>query len=234
MTYTFKNSPTMIAGLQSVQESHDGMEGGSGFYGILRASELVPYDSAIFISTDKIPQDLELMRNAATTLLKKRIRVQIFSILNANYVFISIYWIFFLLFSFIDFDWIIVSNLQLFLIWFGAQDIDDNETSTGGALGEVALRSGGEIIRITEESLGNGDMGLVSFVWWILSLCQNRNFFQLIDWESIKLLQVTHFLENDIQGAQVIDIPVNTTDTNLHIKIQGNVDQATLTTPIGG
>lgn len=54
--------------------------------------------------------------------------------------------------------------MQLFLIWFGAQDIDDNETSTGGALGEVALRSGGEIIRITEESLGNGDMGLVSFV----------------------------------------------------------------------
>lgn len=81
----------MIAGLQSVQESHDGMEGGSGFYGILRASELVPYDSAIFISTDKIPQDLELMRNAATTLLKKRIRVQMLSILNANYIFISIY-----------------------------------------------------------------------------------------------------------------------------------------------
>lgn len=57
-----------------------------------------------------------------------------------------------------------MSDLQLFLIWFGAQDIDDNETSTGGALGEVALRSGGEIVRITEESLGNGDMGLVSFV----------------------------------------------------------------------
>lgn len=50
----------------------------------------------------------------------------------------------------------------------------------------------------------------------------------------VKLFQVTHFLENDIQDAQVIDIPVNTTDTNLHIKIQGNVDQATLTTPIGG
>lgn len=50
----------------------------------------------------------------------------------------------------------------MYLIWFGAQDIDDNETSTGGALGEVALRSGGEILRITEESLGNGDIGLVS------------------------------------------------------------------------
>lgn len=50
----------------------------------------------------------------------------------------------------------------MYLIWFGDQDVDENETSIGGALGEVALRSGGEILRITEESLGNGDMGLVS------------------------------------------------------------------------
>lgn len=77
MTYTFKNTRTMVAGLDSVQESREMLEGGSGFYGILRASELVPYDSAIFISTDKIPQDISLMKNAATILLKKRIRVWI-------------------------------------------------------------------------------------------------------------------------------------------------------------
>lgn len=76
VTYSFKNSRTMIAGLESVQESREEFAGGSGFYGILRASELVPYDSAIFISTDKIPQDVVLMRNAATTLLKKRVRVR--------------------------------------------------------------------------------------------------------------------------------------------------------------
>lgn len=80
VTYSFKNTRTMIAGLDSVQESRemnegDMKEGGSGFYGILRASELVPYDSAIFISTDQIPQDISLMKNAATILLKKRIRV---------------------------------------------------------------------------------------------------------------------------------------------------------------
>ncbi|XP_031633171.1 uncharacterized protein LOC116346974 [Contarinia nasturtii] len=167
VTYSFKNTRTMIAGLDSVQESREMIEGGSGFYGILRASELVPYDSAIFISTDKIPQDLSLMKNAATILLKKRIR--------------------------------------LYLIWFGDQVIEENETSIGGALGEVALRSGGEILRITEESFGNGDMGLV-----------------------------THFLQNDIQGAQILEIPVNTTDTNLHIKIQGNVDQATIMAPTDG
>lgn len=32
----------------------------------------------------------------------------------------------------------------------------------GGILGEVAIRSGGEIIRVTEESVGpNGNLGLV-------------------------------------------------------------------------
>lgn len=66
----------MIAGLDSVQDSRDLNEGGSGFYGIYRASELVPYDSAIFISTDRIPQDINLMKNAANILLKKRIRVK--------------------------------------------------------------------------------------------------------------------------------------------------------------
>lgn len=51
--------------------------------------------------------------------------------------------------------------VQLYLIWFGDQDVDENETSTGGSLGEVAIRSGGEILRVTEESFGNGEMGLV-------------------------------------------------------------------------
>lgn len=76
VTYSFKNTRTMIAGLESVQESREMFGGGSGFYGILRASELIPYDSAIFICTDKIPQDISLMKNAATILLKKRIRVR--------------------------------------------------------------------------------------------------------------------------------------------------------------
>lgn len=115
------------------------------------------------------------------------------------------------------------------MIWFGDQEVDDNETSTGGALGEVALRSGGEILRVTEESLGNGDMGLVSWIFAALYYSCECIFIFFTD-----LLQVTHFLQNDIQGAQVLEIPVNTTDTNLHIKIQGTVDQATLITPIGG
>lgn len=57
---------------------------------------------------------------------------------------------------------------QLYLIWFGDEDGDENETSIGGALGEVALRSGGEILRVTEESLGNGEMALVNPISFIL------------------------------------------------------------------
>lgn len=75
VTYSFKNTRTMIAGLESVQESREMIDGGSGFYGIMRACELVPYDSAIFISTDKMPEDVNLVKYAAITLLKKRIRV---------------------------------------------------------------------------------------------------------------------------------------------------------------
>lgn len=53
------------------------------------------------------------------------------------------------------------------VIWFGPQISDDNQTlesnSHGGILGEVALRSGGEIMPVTEEALGpNGDFGLVT------------------------------------------------------------------------
>lgn len=78
----------MIAGLESVQESREMRNGGSGFYGIMRASELIPYDSAIFISTDSVPDDINLAKYAAITLLKKRIRVSgpLFKEHNSLYV----------------------------------------------------------------------------------------------------------------------------------------------------
>lgn len=46
--------------------------------------------------------------------------------------------------------------------------------------------------------------------------------------------QITHFVRNDIQGAQVLDIPVDTTVANIQIKVQGSIDQVTLATPSGG
>lgn len=58
-------------------------------------------------------------------------------------------------------------NFQLYLIWFGPQVSDNNNVALGqniegGILGEVALRSGGEIIRVTEESGPDGNLGLVN------------------------------------------------------------------------
>lgn len=76
VTYSFKNTRTMIAGLESIQESSEGS--GSAFFGILRACELIPYDSVIFICTDRVPSDVNMAQYAAITLLKKRIRVIFF------------------------------------------------------------------------------------------------------------------------------------------------------------
>lgn len=109
--------------------------------------------------------------------------------------------------------------------------VDENETSDqiGGVLGEVAIRSGGEIFRITEESLGNGDMGLVSAFGAV-----SRTYRIYEKKKNEFSPQVTHFQQNDIQGAQVLDIPTNSTASNLQTKINRIVDPATLTTPNGG
>ncbi|XP_026476284.1 uncharacterized protein LOC113381830, partial [Ctenocephalides felis] len=53
----------------------DESAGGAVFYGILRAAQLVPYDSAIFLCTDRSPGDPDLAQLAATTLIRKRIRL---------------------------------------------------------------------------------------------------------------------------------------------------------------
>lgn len=42
------------------------------------------------------------------------------------------------------------------------------------------------------------------------------------------------YLGNDIEGAQEIDIPVEPTISNLLLKLQGNIEMATLETPTGG
>ncbi|XP_037045802.1 uncharacterized protein LOC119081167 [Bradysia coprophila] len=170
VTYSFTNTRTMIAGLESVQESKTSGSG-SAFFGIMRASELVPYDSAIFISTDSVPADIDSAQYAAITLLKKRIR--------------------------------------LYLIWFGPQVSENNvalgQNIEGGILGEVAIRSGGEIIRVTEESLGpSGNLGLVTLV-----------------------------LRNNLHGSKEIELPIDSTVSDLKIKLNGNVETATLATPSG-
>jgi hypothetical protein len=73
MTQNFKNTKSLVSQLDLMPESSS--KGGQAFNGILRASELIPYDSAIFLSTQFVPTDTDLEHLAAITLLKKRIRV---------------------------------------------------------------------------------------------------------------------------------------------------------------
>lgn len=65
----------MLTGLSSMRESTQTTESGKAFNAILKASELIPYDSAIFLSTDNDPTDFEQFDRAVTVLIKKRIRV---------------------------------------------------------------------------------------------------------------------------------------------------------------
>jgi hypothetical protein len=70
---TFKNSKSLVTQLDQMAASSS--KGGQAFNGIIRASEMIPYDSAIFLSTQFDPTDYDLEHLAAITLLKKRIRV---------------------------------------------------------------------------------------------------------------------------------------------------------------
>ncbi|KAL9872695.1 uncharacterized protein ACN2A1_014654 [Glossina fuscipes fuscipes] len=163
--FNFNNTHQFLTGLNSIKER----KGGDAFVGILHASDLVPYDSAVFISTAVLSPHTELVQNAAITLLKKRIR--------------------------------------LYLIWFGERALSENETqeSLGGILGEVALRSGGEILHIIS----------------------NENY------EEIERSTLTIVAEA-LRGPQEIEVPVDTTLSGLHVKIDKLMRKVMLETPSGG
>uniref|UniRef100_W8AMA1 Uncharacterized protein n=1 Tax=Ceratitis capitata TaxID=7213 RepID=W8AMA1_CERCA len=163
--YSFNNTRQFLAGLNSIKVK----DGGNSFVGIVHASELVPYDSAVFISTAVIPPHTELVQDAAITLLKKRIR--------------------------------------LYLIWYGERSASENETqeAVGGILGEVAIRSGGEVLHLVGS--------------------ENS---QELEGSTLTLVADAYV------GTQEVDIPVDTTLSSLHVKIDAPMRMATLETPNGG
>ncbi|XP_061389658.1 uncharacterized protein LOC133324840 [Musca vetustissima] len=163
--FNFNNSRQFLTGLNSIKEH----EGGDAFRGISHAAELVPYDSAVFISTATLANHTDQVHDAAITLLKKRIR--------------------------------------LYLIWFGERSLSENETqeTVGGILGEVAIRSGGEVLHIVG----------------------NENSMEL---EGSTLTIVADAL----RGSQELDVPVDTTLSSLHVKIDKLMRRAVLETPNGG
>ncbi|XP_023291316.2 uncharacterized protein LOC111674869 [Lucilia cuprina] len=164
--FYFNNTRQFLTGLNSIKAQYNG----DAFRGISYAASLVPYDSAIFISTAHMASNNHQVQNSAITLLKKRIR--------------------------------------LYLIWFGNTTKCDceNETqnSIGGILGEVATRSGGEILHIVGEE------------------------------NSQELAGRTHTIVADaLRGSQEVDVPVDTTLSSLHVKIDKLMRRAVLETPNG-
>lgn len=71
---TFRNTKSLMEAVNLLQPSFD--RGGSEYYSILRTSQEIPYDSAIFLATSRATTDAQLSRMTALTLLKKRIRVR--------------------------------------------------------------------------------------------------------------------------------------------------------------
>lgn len=61
--------------LDRVREENSTSKESKTYYSIIRTGQLIPYDSAIFLSTDKLPNDTEHQQPASMILLKKRIRV---------------------------------------------------------------------------------------------------------------------------------------------------------------
>lgn len=74
-TYNLTNTRAMMSTLERVREENATVQESKTYYSIIRTGQLIPYDSAIFLSTDNLPNDTEHQNQASMILLKKRIRV---------------------------------------------------------------------------------------------------------------------------------------------------------------
>ncbi|KFB44120.1 AGAP002382-PA-like protein [Anopheles sinensis] len=72
---SFRNTKSLMEAINLLQPSYD--RGGSEYYNIMRTSQEIPYDSAIFLATSRATTDANLSRMTALTLLKKRIRLYV-------------------------------------------------------------------------------------------------------------------------------------------------------------
>lgn len=74
-TYNLTNTKAMMSTLDKVREENVTDQESKTYYSIIRTGQLIPFDSAIFLSTDDLPDDIEHQLQASIFLLKKRIRV---------------------------------------------------------------------------------------------------------------------------------------------------------------
>jgi hypothetical protein len=75
-TYNLTNTKAMMQTLDKVKEENVTEQESKTYYSIIRTGQLIPFDSAIFLSTDDLPNDTEHQLQASMFLLKKRIRVR--------------------------------------------------------------------------------------------------------------------------------------------------------------
>lgn len=76
-TYNLTNTKAMMSTLDKVRDENVTDQESKTYYSIIRTGQLIPFDSAIFLSTDDLPNDTEHQIQASMFLLKKRIRVSI-------------------------------------------------------------------------------------------------------------------------------------------------------------
>lgn len=99
-TYNLTNTKAMMSTLDKVREENITDQESKTYYSIIRTGQLIPFDSAIFLSTDDLPNDTEHQLQASMFLLKKRIRVS-FSDLSAMFFKVIAFFYFLFFFSFL-------------------------------------------------------------------------------------------------------------------------------------
>lgn len=136
--------------LDRVREENSTTKESKTYYSIIRTGQLIPYDSAIFLSTDKLPNDTEHQQPASMILLKKRIRVSLSNSCCVNSCFKG------------------SLSFQLYLVIFDEKNhlVKGNSSTVvrqTGFLGQLALRTGGDVIYVPNHAFKpDGEMGLVS------------------------------------------------------------------------
>lgn len=75
--YNLVNTNVLMAAMDSIREESNTEHISKTYESISKTAQQIPFDSAIFLSTDSIPVDKDHQKSAAMILLKKRIRVRV-------------------------------------------------------------------------------------------------------------------------------------------------------------
>ncbi|KAG5678647.1 hypothetical protein PVAND_008303 [Polypedilum vanderplanki] len=171
-TYNLTNTKAMMTTLDKVREENATDQESKTYYSIIRTGQLIPFDSAIFLSTDELPNDTEHQLQASMFLLKKRIRLYLIMFDDKN-----------------------LSMNETTVNISTATTSSSHSASTThtlvketGFLGQLALLTGGDIIYVPNHVFQNdGEMGYITLI--------RQNKLKAIDQEPVK-----DFQENELRN----------------------------------